>query len=149
MSRSISAPPRTAQETGKRPHVAFPRSQCARARRLGLLFPSTCLNTVNSCVFSLNRHVGRDNQGPYVRLRRLGHSGIVVCLMDKRWLSAKEIAKYLGVSKDTIYSWITDRSMPSHIMVGLRKVRREGVDGWVKLGGSADQGPVGNVEGTD
>lgn len=26
--------------------------------------------------------------------------------MDDRWLSVDEIAEYLGVSKDTVYTWI-------------------------------------------
>ena len=27
--------------------------------------------------------------------------------MDDRWLSVDEIADYLGVAKDTIYTWVT------------------------------------------
>ena len=34
--------------------------------------------------------------------------------MSDRWMSVEEIADYLGVSKDTIYGWITKRGMPAH-----------------------------------
>jgi excisionase family DNA binding protein len=34
--------------------------------------------------------------------------------MDDRWLSVDEIADYLGVAKDTIYTWVTSKGMPGH-----------------------------------
>ena len=34
--------------------------------------------------------------------------------MSFRWLSVEEIAEYLGVSKDTVYAWISKRNMPAH-----------------------------------
>ena len=34
--------------------------------------------------------------------------------MDDRWLSVDEIADYLGVAKDTIYTWVTSQGMPGH-----------------------------------
>jgi len=47
--------------------------------------------------------------------------------MDDRWLSVDEIADYLGVAKDTIYTWVTSKGMPGH-KVGLLEVqeRRRG-----------------------
>lgn len=32
--------------------------------------------------------------------------------MNDRWLSVDEIAEYLGVSKDTVYTWVTGKGMP-------------------------------------
>ncbi len=29
--------------------------------------------------------------------------------MDDRWLSVDEMADYLGVSKDTVYTWVTSK----------------------------------------
>jgi len=34
--------------------------------------------------------------------------------MEDRWLSVDEIADYLGVAKDTIYTWVTAKGMPGH-----------------------------------
>ena len=31
----------------------------------------------------------------------------------ERWVSIKEIAEYLGVSRDTILNWITKKDMPA------------------------------------
>jgi predicted DNA-binding transcriptional regulator AlpA len=32
--------------------------------------------------------------------------------MSDRWVSVEEIAKYLGVSKDTVYGWIAKKDLP-------------------------------------
>lgn len=58
--------------------------------------------------------------------------------MDDRWLSVEEIARYLGVSKDTIYNWINGKNMPAHKIGRLWKFKREQVDEWVKSGGAAE-----------
>ncbi len=34
--------------------------------------------------------------------------------MLDRWLSVDEVAEYLGVSKDTVYTWVTQKGMPGH-----------------------------------
>ena len=34
--------------------------------------------------------------------------------MEDRWLSVDEIAEYLGVAKDTVYTWVTGKGMPGH-----------------------------------
>lgn len=60
--------------------------------------------------------------------------------MDERWLSVDEIAEYLGVSKDTTYSWINERGMPAHRMGRLWKLKRDEVDDWVRNGGAAPRG---------
>lgn len=59
--------------------------------------------------------------------------------MDDRWLSVDEIAEYLGVSKDTVYTWISVKGMPAHRAGRLWKFKRDEVDGWVKSGGAADR----------
>ena len=59
--------------------------------------------------------------------------------MDDRWLSVEEIAEYLGVSKDTIYAWISLKEMPAHRLGRLWKFKREEVDLWVKSGGASDR----------
>jgi len=61
--------------------------------------------------------------------------------VDERWLSVDEIAVYLGVSKDTVYTWITGRGMPAHRMGRLWKFKRNQVDEWVESGGASDRCP--------
>ncbi len=58
--------------------------------------------------------------------------------MSDRWLSVEEIAGHLGVSKDTIYAWISKRNMPAHRIGRLWKFKVEETDEWVKSGGAAD-----------
>jgi excisionase family DNA binding protein len=59
--------------------------------------------------------------------------------MDDRWLSVDEISEYLGVSKDTVYAWISAKGMPAHRVGRLWKFKRDEVDCWVKSGGAADR----------
>ncbi len=62
--------------------------------------------------------------------------------MPERWLSVDEIAAHLGVNPDTIYKWITRKSMPAHKLGKLWKFLASEVDQWVK-GGLAAQEPTG------
>lgn len=57
--------------------------------------------------------------------------------MNDRWMSVDEIAAYLGVSKDTVYTWANDRRMPGHRVGRLWKFKQDEVDGWVRAGGAA------------
>ena len=56
--------------------------------------------------------------------------------MNDRWLSVDEIAEYLGVSKDTVYSWVTHKSMPGYKVGRFWKFKKEDVDTWVRAGGA-------------
>ena len=56
--------------------------------------------------------------------------------MDDRWLSVDEIARYLGVSRDTIYNWISGGGMPSHRIGRFWKFKKDAVDRWVESGGA-------------
>jgi excisionase family DNA binding protein len=57
--------------------------------------------------------------------------------VSEPWLSADEVASHLGVSKDTVYSWITDKQMPAHKVGRLWKFQASEVDSWVRGGGTA------------
>jgi excisionase family DNA binding protein len=59
--------------------------------------------------------------------------------MEDRWLSVDEIGIYLGVKRDTIYKWISEKGMPAHRVGRLWKFKRDEVDKWVKAGGAADK----------
>ena len=56
--------------------------------------------------------------------------------MDDRWLSVEEIAEYLGVSKDAVYSWVSTKGMPGHRVGRFWKFKRDEVDAWVRAGGA-------------
>jgi excisionase family DNA binding protein len=63
--------------------------------------------------------------------------------MEDRWLSVDEIGEYLGVKRDTIYKWISEKGMPAHKMGRLWKLKKTEVDQWVRNGGadSSDKNP--------
>lgn len=51
--------------------------------------------------------------------------------MPERWLSVKEIAAHLGVSKETIYNWIEEEKLPAHKIGKFWKFKASEVDNWV------------------
>ena len=56
--------------------------------------------------------------------------------MENRWLSVDEIAVYLGVSRDTVYVWISKkREFPAHKVGRLWKFKTDEIDNWVRSGG--------------
>ncbi|BDZ37634.1 helix-turn-helix domain-containing protein [Microbacterium suwonense] len=57
--------------------------------------------------------------------------------MTEPWLSADEIASHLGVSKDTVYAWISTQNMPAHKVGRLWKFQVSEVDEWVRQGGAS------------
>lgn len=74
----------------------------------------------------------------YVRKPRSFWSNSFLDLdMDDRWLSVEEIADYLGVAKDTIYTWVTTKGMPGHRVGRFWKFKKEDVDAWVREGGAS------------
>ncbi|MBB3571133.1 excisionase family DNA binding protein [Rhizobium sp. BK491] len=66
--------------------------------------------------------------------------------MSDRWLSVEEIANYLGVSKDTVYGWITKRDMPAHKVGRLWKFKSDEVDSWVRAGKASEASSSANFE---
>jgi excisionase family DNA binding protein len=58
--------------------------------------------------------------------------------MEDRWLSVDEIGTYLGVKRDTVYKWISEKGMPAHRVGRLWKFKKDEVDAWVKTGGAAE-----------
>ncbi len=56
--------------------------------------------------------------------------------MQDRWLSVDEISEYLGVAKDTVYNWVTNKNMPGHKVGRFWKFKKDDVDSWVRQGGA-------------
>jgi len=52
------------------------------------------------------------------------------------WLSVEEIARHLGISKETIYRWIERQKIPAHRIGKLWKFKTSEVDLWVTSGGA-------------
>jgi len=59
--------------------------------------------------------------------------------MSEPWLSADDIATHLGVSKDTVYAWISTQNMPAHKIGRLWKFQTSEVDDWVRQGGASSE----------
>ena len=59
--------------------------------------------------------------------------------VSERWLSVEEIAEHLGISKDTVYTWIAKHQMPAHKVGRLWKFKVVEVDNWVLEGAAADK----------
>jgi excisionase family DNA binding protein len=61
--------------------------------------------------------------------------------MEDRWLSVEEIAEYLGVTRDTVYAWLSRKGLPGHRIGRLWKFKREEVDEWVRAGSGSTRSP--------
>ena len=54
--------------------------------------------------------------------------------INEKWSSLEEIASHLGVSKDTVYLWISNKKLPAHKIGRLWKFKKSEVDEWVRRG---------------
>lgn len=54
--------------------------------------------------------------------------------MPERWYSTKEICNHLGVSRDTLFTWIADKGLLAHKVGRNWKFKLGEVDEWVKAG---------------
>ena len=59
---------------------------------------------------------------------------------QEAWASVDDVAKHLGIAKDTVYRWIEAKGMPAHKVGRLWKFKLSQVDAWIEAGGaSADE----------
>ena len=65
--------------------------------------------------------------------------------MTDRWLSVEEIGEHLGISKDTVYAWISKKSLPAHRVGRFWKFQRVEVDAWVRSGGADESKAEGDA----
>lgn len=56
--------------------------------------------------------------------------------MTEPWASVDDVAKHLGVAKDSVYRWIENRGLPAHKIGRLWKFKLSEVDEWVRAGGA-------------
>jgi len=55
---------------------------------------------------------------------------------QEAWASVDDVAKHLGIAKDTVYRWIESKGMPAHKVGRLWKFKLSQVDAWVEAGGA-------------
>ena len=67
-------------------------------------------------------------------------------MMEDRWLSVDDIAAYLGIKRDTVYRWISERNMPGHKIGRLWKFQKKEVDEWMRSGGGTEKRKDGAKE---
>lgn len=60
--------------------------------------------------------------------------------MTEAWLSADAIASHLGVTKNTVYTWIAEKDVPAHKVGRLWKLQVSEVDDGVRRRGAAASG---------
>lgn len=53
------------------------------------------------------------------------------------WIGIEDAAKHLGVTKDTVRTWIKKTDIPAHKIGKLWKFKLSELDEWVKSGKSA------------
>lgn len=56
----------------------------------------------------------------------------------RTWCSTKEMCEYLGVSRDTLLTWINEKKMPASKVGRSWKFKISEVDEWIKSGKAAD-----------
>ena len=52
------------------------------------------------------------------------------------WVTAIDVARHLGVVKDTVYRWREPKGLPAHKSGRLCKFQLSEVDQWVRAGGA-------------
>lgn len=56
--------------------------------------------------------------------------------MTEPWAAVDDVAKHLGVAKDSVYRWIEHGGLPAHEIGRLWKFELSEVDAWVRAGGT-------------
>lgn len=63
-------------------------------------------------------------------------SGAMLMTTTEPWVSVEEVAKHLGVARDSVYRWIESRGLPAHKVGRIWKFKLSQVDAWVEAGGA-------------
>ena len=60
--------------------------------------------------------------------------------MAEPWVSVEDVARHLGVAKDSVYRWIEGKGLPAHRIGRLWKFKLSEVDAWVRGRGATTEG---------
>lgn len=63
-------------------------------------------------------------------------SGAMLMTTTEPWVSVEDVAKHLGVARDSVYRWIESRGLPAHKVGRIWKFKLSQVDTWVEGGGA-------------
>ena len=77
------------------------------------------------------------------RLRRHKRNSMT----NEPWVSVDDLAKHLGVAKDSVYRWIDHKGLPAHKIGRLWKFKLSEVDDWVRAGGAAGDDSIHRGKG--
>jgi len=58
--------------------------------------------------------------------------------MSEPWVSVEDVARHLGVVRDSVYRWIEAKGLPAHRIGRLWKFKLSEVDEWVRARGAGD-----------
>lgn len=65
--------------------------------------------------------------------------------MAEAWVSVDDVAKHLGVVKESIYRWIENRGLPARRVGRLWKFRLSEVDAWVQRDAAVEKPRKGSI----
>ena len=60
-------------------------------------------------------------------------------IVHEPWVAVEEVARHLGVAKDTVYRWIEQKGLPAQRVGRLWKFKLSDVDTWVRAGDAVDE----------
>jgi excisionase family DNA binding protein len=63
-------------------------------------------------------------------------------MSNEPWAAVEEVARHLGVTKDSVYRWIENKQLPAHKIGRLWKFKISEVDNWVRADGAAEAAPT-------
>ena len=65
---------------------------------------------------------------------------------EERWVNAEEVAKHLGVRRESVYRWIDKKGFPAYRAGRLLRFKLSEVDEWVRKGDQQSKKAVGGSE---
>lgn len=65
--------------------------------------------------------------------------------MVELWLFADDTAAHLGVTQDTVYTWIAEKAMPAHKVGRLWRFQTSEINEWGRAGAAASDAEPSTV----
>jgi excisionase family DNA binding protein len=59
---------------------------------------------------------------------------------SERWVTVDDVAAHLGVTRDSIYRWMSSKGLPAHRVGRAWRFRLSEIDEWVRSGRGATDG---------